>query len=406
MKRVLAAILLLGAACTGDGGTEPTEPPSAALIAFLSSDGNVALYDPATEAERRITSDAALTRRYTQPTWSPDGARLAYVRAAAGTPDRGIEAAMVRTTSQAQDGVASAIHITTVADGATTVIETPFTAFYLYWSPDATKLAFLGFDPAISRQALGLIDLELETTRGIDIGQPYYFAWSPASDRMLVHARNAELYYLEPDGAKSNLDREPGSFSAPHWVGTTQVFPIQIEGEQQLTVFDDDGTRRRLSASPSSGVALALSPDEEQVAFIQLGEDSNPFSLGQLEVERNGTTASVAEGVSAFFWGPAGSRLLYLTGDVGDGEFSFRWNVWDGETSVAFEPHTPSGEFLQNYFPFFGQYANSLTFFSPDGTEFTFAASIDGQDGIWVQDVTGGPARLVADGTFATWAPG
>ncbi len=90
-----------------------------------------------------------------------------------------------------------------------------------------------------------------------------------------------------------------------------------------------------------------------------------------------------------------------------DDDFKLRWNVWDGTVSIEFEPFVPTRTFLAQYLPFFGQYANSLSFFSPDGGSFTFAGSIEGRgEGIWVQQVDGGaPAALVAPGEFSTWAP-
>ena len=410
----LAVLILLLASCSSNGATAtttagqstPAEPD--ARIALVADDGNIALYDPATGSTRRLTTDAGPGRRYGQPTWSPDGSRLAFVGSTPTISGPGIEAGtMARTVTEAQQPGQAAIHITTVADGVTAVIETPFLGFYLYWAPDGSKLAFLGNDLSIGRQALGLIDVEPETVRSIDTGQPYYFAWSPASDRLLVHARNNDLYYLGLDGTRTELGATPGAFSAPHWVGTTQLFPVQVGDGQELTLFDADGTVRRRTPAGARGLALALSPDEERVAYIELAADANPFTLGALRVESDDAVTEVADQAAAFFWGPQGEQLLYLTGDVSGEQFSFRWNIWDGETTTAFESHTPSRTFLQQYFPFFGQYANSLTFFAPDGSSFTFSGAIDGRgEGVWLQDINSDVlAVLISDGEFSTWAP-
>ncbi|NNJ48535.1 MAG: hypothetical protein HKP18_11980, partial [Acidimicrobiia bacterium] len=76
-------------------------------------------------------------------------------------------------------------------------------------------------------------------------------------------------------------------------------------------------------------------------------------------------------------------------------------------TSIAFERFTPSRTFVQQYLPFFGQYANSLTFLSPDAGSFTFAGTIEGRgEGIWVQTIAADtPAELIGPGRFSTWSP-
>jgi TolB protein len=398
------------AACSGAASEADTTQPAEvapAVLAMLGVDGNVSSYDPATSTVTPITTDAGSSRVYSQPTWSPDGTRLAFVENTA--PVSGIQAAGVfrRVGLSAQHGGAGSVHIAPVAGGDTVVVTTPFSPFYLYWSPDGRQLAFLGNDPVHGRQAFGIIDTAANVAERVDVGQPYYFAWSPRSDRLLVHAANSELYYLDLDGSKQPLPQTPGSFSAPGWVGDTQLFPV-LEGERQiLRLFDGDGRSRRDATDFGSGVALGLSPDEERVAYIEIATGANPFALGPLLVESPAGTAEIADQAAAFFWSADGSRLLYLTPDVGSDDFGLRWNSWDGSTSIEFERFTPTRTFIQQYLPFFGQYANSLTFLSPDANWFTFAGSIEGKgEGIWVQPIeANAPAVLIGPGEFSTWSP-
>ena len=240
-----------------------------------------------------------------------------------------------------------------------------------------------------------------------DQGQPYYFAWSPQSDRLLVHAANRELYYLSLDGSKRSLTQTPGSFSAPGWVGSTQLFPVTEGRRQILRLFGEDEQALRDAADFGAGVALGLSPDEEQVAYISIGAGANPFALGPLIVDTPTGATEIAEQAAAFFWSSDGSQLLYLTPETADDDFGLRWNTWDGTTSIAFERFTPSGTFVRHYLPFFGQYANSLTFLAPDAGAFTFAGTIEGRgEGIWVQPLEpGADAELIGSGQFSTWAP-
>jgi hypothetical protein len=179
-----------------------------------------------------------------------------------------------------------------------------------------------------------------------------------------------------------------------------------IEGDvQALNVFSVDGRVERRSATPPAAVAFALNPDGQRVAYIPIAEGlADPFRLGPLIVDDAGQTTRVAEEAAAFFWSPEGDGLLYLTGSLTE---QARWNLWDGKETTPFERFVPTSTFIQQYFPFFGQYANSLSFLSPEGTSFTFAGTIEGRGtGIWVQEVaTGVRARKVADGVFSTWSP-
>jgi Tol biopolymer transport system component len=411
VKRLLTFALLILAACSsGDGDNEPaTTAPATSTpqVAMIGTDGNVRVYDRITGATTEVTSDAGLGRVYSQPTWSPDGRRLAFVESTA--PVSGIQAAgpAMQVGLRAQAALSGSVHITTVAGGETAVLTTPFPPFYLYWSPDGSQLAFLGNDASIAAQAFGLIDTTSNSVRRVDVGQPYYFAWSPASDRLLVHAENRTLYFLGLDGTKERLDVTPGRFSTPGWSGDTQLFPV-LEGRRQiLRLRDANGAPLRDATDFGTAIAHELSPDGANVAYIAIQEDATAFGLGALRINTPETTVEIADMVAAFFWSADGRKLLYLTPDMGGEDFALRWNVWDGAESASFERFLPTATFFQQYLPFFGQYANSLSFLSPDGDYFTFAGTIEGRgDGIWIQSTAAGAvADLVGSGEFSTWAP-
>jgi Tol biopolymer transport system component len=61
---------------------------------------------------------------------------------------------------------------------------------------------------------------------------------------------------------------------------------------------------------------------------------------------------------------------------------------------------------LRDLVPFFDQYAQSMTLWSPDGTAFAFPAAVNGEAGIWRQDLSGGDPIRVAGGSWVAWSNG
>jgi hypothetical protein len=80
-------------------------------------------------------------------------------------------------------------------------------------------------------------------------------------------------------------------------------------------------------------------------------------------------------------------------------------NIADG-TSVDFPSFVPTASFLQ-LIPYFDQYAQSLSLWSPDGRYLLFAdMNESGQPSIRVLDTTqpNQPARQLSEGSFAAWS--
>jgi TolB protein len=110
---------------------------------------------------------------------------------------------------------------------------------------------------------------------------------------------------------------------------------------------------------------------------------------------------------SAFQWSPDGRRLLLMTPAEGVDPTTHRWHVWDGkETSPVGPTFVPSPTYLRDYMPFFGQYAQTMTLWSPDGRSFAFPGLIGDRAGIWVQDLNAeDPTFIVEDGSVVAWSP-
>lgn len=381
-------------------------------IAVQASDGNLYTVRPDGTDRVPLTQESAELRIYRQPTWSPDGARVAWVEVEGS--ETGLSSALVTSRP---DGSAP-----TRADTG----DSP--PFYLSWSPDGTRIA-----------ALGSADRGL-ALRGIDVtggaasiviaqAQPLYFAWSPDSARLVAHLNGETVSLLTLDGEETELDGESAPFGAPDWMadGAAFVYAQQVAGAQKLVLADPSGVTLRDLAGFDGTVTFSLSPDGERVAFIDSTEMVPTAALGPLALaplSGNPAPQVIDDGpVLAFFWSPQGDKIAYLTpGDhseqgpraslsptleVDHLNLWLQWHVWDGERSYELAQFRPSDTFLVDYLRFFDQYARSMTPWAPDGSAFVYAGdSEDAISGVWVQPVIeGAPSVRIGDGVYAAWSP-
>ena len=184
-------------------------------LLVLGVDGNLFTVEPDGSGRFALTTDAGPRRTYTQPTWSATGKRIAWT-------------AIARV-----DGVRGAL-ITASANGmARTENATVFPPFYLYWSPDDSKVAYLSNWLAPSGQTIALhvanilapdsVDTNtapLVETDPIGVGQPFYFSWAPSADQLIAHVGNREVILLDLAAEEpSILVEESANFAAPMGYG-------------------------------------------------------------------------------------------------------------------------------------------------------------------------------------------
>lgn len=417
---LLLALMLAGCdvgALSGQmGALSPDDARRAAALdslggrlLILGADGNIYTASPSGRDRVAITDDASSAVRYQQPTWSPDGALIAW-------------------TELRSEGDSDAIRlVTSNADGGELAqLDAPFPPFYFYWSPDSSRLAYLSNwnrSDNLQSMALRLVEIGSDeagmrklTARTLAEGQPFYFSWSPDSQRLLTHVGNEQLDLREIDGGAQSLPVTSGEFAAPQWSfdGNELIYAINEDDLQKLIITDIDGNRLREITDYDARITFGLSPsaggEPGKLAYV-VTEDSRSgvAALGPLYVVDLATQATreLSSGpVIAFFWSPDGERLAYLTLERGAGAAQSRWYVWDGNQSRAYDAIRPSARFLQQYLTFFDQYAQSMRIWSPDSRAFTYAgANSEGVSGIWVQMVGEAEPVLVDQGMFAAWSP-
>lgn len=384
-----------------EAGTPPADPGNQILL--QDTDGNLYIASPDGKERFALTTDASRLRAYGQPTWSPDGEHIAWN-------------AITRT--------GAALLVSRYDGRERREMDLPFLPFYIYWSPNGQQLAYLSNWRVVDgpSMALRLVDLNEgnETVKTLAAGQPFYFSWSPDGNRLLTHidGERVEVYDVaaESSAAKS-LAISGSAFSAPQWSadGERLMYAVADQQTQRLLLSDLSGQAVRDVTNYDGRISFQLSADGRQVAYVATGADMQASTLGSLYVvdaETQQTRELSDRPVLAFYWSPDGQKLAFLTLDTINGHIGLRWNVWDSQVTRQYTGFFPSQELLENYLPFFDQYAQSHRIWSPKSDAFVFAGTLEnGESGVWVQPVGSGDGQQeavpvsIGTGVIATWSP-
>lgn len=417
----------------------PDKPGGLNRIAFVGNDSNIYVADPVSGAATALTTDGGADHVYNYPTWSPDSRRLAFVglNFKNGAPTEGALYTVSPTGEQ-----------------LTPIFRSPQNfPFYIYWSPDSRLVSFLANkDSQTMSLNIGRTD-ETDSVREFDVGAPFYWAWAPDSSQIFTHVGGTRaqsgdarlgLVPFREDARKRSLESAPGSFQAPQWSRDGRILYSAQQGDEGvIAVSDAQGVEVNRLATYDGRASFALSPDGAQVAYLLTAPQTRLPHFGPLRVVNvNGENTRIVsqDPVLAFFWSPDSAKLAYLTVTGAGNESSFHsdgapllvasskpekfsrslqepsqaqaaiqlsWRLWDratdtSRTMVSFEPTT---SFL-NVIPFFDQYANSSTFWSPDSQSFVYTTrETDAAGAVWIADAIGTNApRRIGDGVIAYWS--
>jgi TolB protein len=398
-RAALLGVAALVASCTGSAPDGPSGalPSVDALPGTVSDDRLLVLLDDGSiltvdrdgggEVTLRGATDLDVEAR--QPVWAPDGGSVAWVELSTAGPP------------------ASSTLVTSRPDGAgrrEVLLDTA--TFFLQWDPTSSRIAYLGaFQNAVGMGIAdpGAEDGPVATTLGV--GQPFYISWAPEGDRLLIHVGADTLGTVDLVGNLQPVGDQPGVFHAPVWLADDRFVYAVRDGARQ-TLIVRDGEDPRVLVRFRGAIEFVVSPDGERIAYRVDGDDG----LGSVAVVGLGSTRSRTVTdlpTTAFHWSPDGRRLLLMSREEGDDPAAHRWHVWDGEEARPIGPaFLPSPTYLRDYLPFFGQFAQTMTLWSPDGRSFAFPGLIGDRAGIWVQDLDAAePTFVVEDGSVVAWSP-
>jgi TolB protein len=384
-----------------DGTANPADvqvnDPSNRLL-VQGIDGNLYTMRPDGSERVLLTNDASSRHQYIQPTWSPSGNRIAW------------------SEIDGRGGELKSALVVSHSDGMEREhFETPYAPFYLQWSPDEARLAYLSNWMNLNSATIALRVVDFAATeekiRTLVDGQPLYFAWAPTSDRLLTHISNERLEFRDLTGEGIALASTFASFPAPQWStdGSQLLYALGEAGKQQLVLTDLEGNLIQEITDYSESISFSLNSTNDHVAYAITSVGLGTAAFGPLyvvELDSLRTRELSSEPVMAFFWSPDGEKLAYLATEESDGITRLRWYVWDGTEKRAYDTLVPSRTFLQAHLAFFDQYARGMTLWSPDSSAFAYAA-VDSDTGnnIWVQQLNSDTPQQVGRGTFVAWSP-
>ena len=169
---------------------------------------------------------------------------------------------------------------------------------------------------------------------------------------------------------------------------------------------DRRGRERGRIATFEGRINFNLSPADRHIAYVVTDDPRKSVAFGPLyavDIESLQARRISADPVLGFFWSPDGAKLAYMAAEMDTSRVRLRWHVWDGEKDLAYGAFAPNQTYFRRYAPFFDQYAQSMTIWSPDSSAFTYAGRNQAREtGVWVQRLGSGVAPVrISGGVFA-----
>lgn len=411
---LIAIFLLAGAACGGplaQLGPGAAGESSVERLAYVSSEGDLFTIRPDGSDRRQLTQFGApegTPRRsvHLWPSWSPDGRRIAAVRA------------------DLEDGEVERVGLYTIppTGGEPTELyrEEGVLPFFYVWAPNGRALALLLL--AYGEVHLRIAPIDGRPARGLDSGETVYFAWSPDSrtvathvdgDRLSAPSARLSLHPLEADGVSTqHLPLAPTGFRAPAYSPDGQTLVVGArsdDGRTALVAWRADVPHYSL-VEGLDRPSFVVSPRGDRVALAgesaEFGGVRDGITL--VDLAGGGRQRLTDDLVIAFFWSPDGRRLAWV--GVDQVSRGLAWHVSDTAGAVErVTPFFPSPQFL-GALGHFDQYATTTSVWSPDSRQLVFAGWVGGdptdESQVWVilAEANATP-RALAPAVMASWSP-
>lgn len=238
-----------------------------------------------------------------EPSWSPDGSRLAFISNRTGA-------------FKVYIGWIDSVGMTRLTEG-TAEDDSPA------WSPDGSQIAFVSTrdgNPEIYRMnADGSAQVRLTNDPGVDIhpiwsGDGRSILWnSSRSSRNAEDPETFEVFAMDADGGGVRRLTTGGVATYASWSpdGTRLLYRRQVaDGNSVIVIADRDGVETRLTQDPSRDGWPAWSPDGRRVVFAR--EDSSGAAIMVIGDDGSGLTR-ISTGPGRWTnprWSPTGNWIV------------------------------------------------------------------------------------------------
>lgn len=308
--RLLFAGLLCALSVAPALSTAPAPKAGAprVVVAASNKSGNWEIYlvQAGTGETRQLTDNKASD---TEPVWSPDGKRIAFVSDRAGEPDIWLMSAdgtgpeqltkkcggchtlrwspngkRIAFTGQ-QNGRAQIMAAEVATGNVTRLTDGTANCLYPAWSPDGKKLSFAflpGRKSIYTMTADGNDQAELtDKDGGLDS------AWSPSGQQLafttLVDEGGWQVFTISADGKnKKQLTTTRNSYGArdPQWSpdGDFISFGELVAGKLQVAVMRADGSDPKVTTAQHEHTFARWSPDGKSLSYVR-SEKGKPPAL-------------------------------------------------------------------------------------------------------------------------------
>jgi Tol biopolymer transport system component len=267
----------------------------ASRIAFsrvTSSGEDIYVMNPDGTGGRRLTSDPDWSWN---PTWSPDGSRIAFER---GLPFGKDDSDYMDIYLMNADGTAQ-VRLTSTS--------------YSYrptWSPDGGRIAFLRL---WAGSGLYVMNSDGSSQHQLVDGNCSSPTWAPDGSR-IAFVHDGDIYVIGANGTgQANLTNTPGGELGVAWSpdGDRIAYGCYEDNydESRICTMYPDGTGR---VQFSAGTSPAWSPDGSKIAFVDDGEIYVMSRDGSGRINVTNRPGSD----SAPSWSPDGSRIAFLCAGI------------------------------------------------------------------------------------------
>lgn len=369
-------------------------PPLEDRVAVSSVDGGLRVHDATGRELMRLESVAGTS--YRQPVWAADGSILA-----ARSGDGGGFGLVSVDSSDASIRWEAAM-------------DTP--PFYYLPAPvgSAWATTSLRNDPSGEGLVAELVDGRGMVTP-IAMISPFYSSWSPDGGQLAVHGGGRTID-IRSEGGTETIADPSGVFQAPVWTTDGLVTLRTTAIGQVLSVWDgvsfDDvaSVSGPVRFTAGSGTVALQAVGSDSGGGVQAGLRSQQIPtipVGRLVVVdlASGSIETVVNELTPFFqWDPSGERLLFAT-FTSPAALTFRVRIWERGSTVDLGSFDAQPVWFRDLVPFFDQYDQSVSLWSPSGDAIALPEVLDGRRVVSIRPVDGSEPVVIEDATWVTWSP-